>query len=54
MKNMTNQELVEEFHKPVITKLKKGKVYLYIWGVALADMQLISNLIKELFFIMCY
>ena len=35
--------LADDFHKPVIKKFNKGKVYLQfkdnIWGVDLADMQ---------------
>ena len=42
-----NQKLANELHKPIIRKLKKIKVYPSfkdnIWGVDLADMQLISK-----------
>ena len=42
-----NQQLANELHKPIIRKFKNGKVYSSfkdnIWGVDLADMQLISK-----------
>ena len=42
-----NQQLANELHKPIFRKFKKGKVYSSfkdnIWGVDLADMQLISK-----------
>ena len=42
-----NQQLANELHKPIIRKFKKRKVYSSfkgnIWGVELADMQLISK-----------
>ena len=45
--NMSKQELAEELHKIINRKFKKYKVYSSfkdnIWGVDLADMQLISN-----------
>ena len=47
MKLKKNQQLANELHKPIIRKFKKGKVYSSfkdnIWGVDLADMQLISK-----------
>ena len=47
MKAMSNEQLAEELHKPIIRKFKKGMVYSRfkgnIWGTDLADMQLISN-----------
>ena len=43
---MSNKELAEELHKPVIRKFVKRKVpspfIENIWGADLADMQLIS------------
>ena len=40
-------QLIDELHKPIIRKLKKGKVYCSfkynIWGEDLADMQLLSK-----------
>ena len=45
-----NEQLAEELHKPIIRKFKKRKVYSAfkdnIWGVDLADMQLISKFNK--------
>ena len=42
-----NEKLAEELHKPIIRKLKKRMVYSgfkdNIWGVDLADIQLISK-----------
>ena len=47
---MSDQELPEKIHKPVIRKFKKRIVYSSfinnIWGVDLADMQLISKINK--------
>ena len=47
MKAMSNEQLAEELHKPIIRKFKKRMVYSRfkgnIWGTDLADMQLISN-----------
>ena len=44
--NESNHQLANEFHKPVIRKFKKGKIYSSfrddIWGVDLADMQSLS------------
>ena len=41
-----NQQLANELHKPIIRKFKRRKVYSSfkdnVWGVDLADMQLIS------------
>ena len=52
-----NEQLAEEFHKPVIRKLKKRKVYSAfkdnIWGVDLADMQLSSKYNKGIRFLLC-
>ena len=42
-----NQQLAKELHKPILRKFKKRKVYSSfkdnVWGVDLADMQLISR-----------
>ena len=47
-----NQKLANELHKPIIRKFKKRKVYSSfkdnVWGVDLADVQLISKCNKEL------
>ena len=49
-KIMSNSELAEELHKPIIRKFGKRKVYSSfkenIWGADLADMQLISKFNK--------
>ena len=55
--NMSDQQLAEELHKPVIRKFNKIKVQLHftdnIWGADLADMQLISKFNKEFRFLLC-
>ena len=54
---MSNQQLVNELHKPVIKKIKRRKVYssfkYNLWGADLADMQLISKFNKEIRFLLC-
>ena len=51
---MSNKELSEELHKPIITKFKKIKVHSSfmdnIWGADPADMQLISKFNKRICF----
>ena len=46
--SISNKELAEELHKPIIRKFKKRKVHSpfidSIWGADLSDMQLISKL----------
>ena len=48
--NNENIRLADELHKPIIRKFKKRKVYSSfrdnIWGVDLADMQLLSKFNK--------
>ena len=48
--NISNKELAEELHRPIIRKSKKRKVHSpfidNIWGADLADMQLISKFNK--------
>ena len=55
--NISNKELTEEFHKPIIGKFNKRKVQSpfidNIWGADGADMQLISKLNKEFRFSLC-
>ena len=56
---ISNKELAEGLHKPVIRKLEKRKIHSpfidNIWGADLADMQLISKFNKGFrFFVMCY
>ena len=52
-----NQELVEELHKPIIKKFEKRKAHAAfkdnIWGVDLADMQLLSKYNKGIRFVLC-
>ena len=52
-----NQQLVEELHKPIIKKFKKGKVYATfkdnIWGADLVDMQLIRRYNNGIRFLLC-
>ena len=52
-----NEQLTEEFHKPIIKKFKKRKVYSTfkdnIWGADLAFMQLISKFNKRFRFLLC-
>ena len=52
-----NLQLAEESHKPIIRKFEKRKVYSgfkdNIWGVDLADMQLISKFCKGFRFVLC-
>ena len=52
-----NQQLADELHKPIIRKFKKRKVYSSfkdnIWGVDLADMQLISKYNKAIRYLLC-
>ena len=54
---MSEQQLAEELHKPIIRKCKKIKVHLIfidnIWGADLADMQLISKFNKGFRFLLC-
>ena len=55
--NMSNKELAEELHKPIIRKFKKRKVHSSftdnIWGADIADMQLIRKLIRGIRFSLC-
>ena len=55
--NKENIQLADERHKPIIRKFKKRKVYSSfrdnIWGVDLADMQLLSKFNKEFKFLLC-
>ena len=52
-----NEQLAEELHKPIIRKFKKRKVYSAfkdnIWGVDLADMQLLNRYNKGIRFLLC-
>ena len=55
--NISNKELTEELHKPIIRKFNKGKVQSpfidNIWCADLADMQLISKFNEGLRFLLC-
>ena len=55
--NISNKELTEELHKPIIGKFNKRKVHSpfidNIWGADGADMKLISKLNKEFRFSLC-
>ena len=55
---MSDQQLAKELHKPIIKKVKKKtKVYFSfkdnIWGVDLADVQLISKYNKGIKYLLC-
>ena len=54
--NNENIQLADELHKPIIRKLEKRKVYSSfrdnIWGVDLADMQLLSKFNKGFRFLL--
>ena len=54
---MSNQELAEELHKPIIIKFEKRKVNLpfidNVSGADLADTQLISKFNKRIRFFIC-
>ena len=56
--NISSKELAEELHKPIIRKFKKRKVcspfVSIICSADLADMQLISNFIKEIYFLLYF
>ena len=55
--NESNYQLANELHKPIIRKFKKRKVYSFfkdnIWGVDLADMQLLSRYNKGFKYLLC-
>ena len=52
-----NKQLANELHQPIIRKFEKRKVYSTfkdnIWGVDLADMQLLSKYNKGIRFLLC-
>ena len=52
-----NEQLANELHKPIIRKFEKRKVYSTfkdnIWGVDLADVQLLSKYNKGIRFLLC-
>ena len=53
---MSNQQLAEDLHKLIFRKFEKCKVYSYfkhnIWGINLADMELISKFSKVFWFLL--
>ena len=55
--NNENKQLAEELHKPIIRKFEKRKLYSSfrdnIWGVDLADMQVLSKYNKGYRFLLC-
>ena len=55
--NISNKELAEDLHKPIIRKVNKRKVHSpfidNIWGRDLADMQLVSRFNKGCRFLLC-
>ena len=55
---VSNEELAEELHKPIIKKFKLRKVHSpfidNIWGYDLADMQLMSKFNKGIRFLLCF
>ena len=54
---MSNKELAEELHKPIIRKFKKRKVHspfvVNIWCANLSDMQSMRKFNKEIHFLLC-
>ena len=54
---LNNKEPAEQLHKPIIKNFKRRKVYSclkdIIWGVDLADMQLISKRNKGIRYLLC-
>ena len=56
--NISNKKLAEELHKPIIRKFKNRKLYLSfidnIWEADLANMELISNFNKGIYFLLFY
>ena len=55
--NISNKELAEELHKPIIRNCKNRKVYSSfvdnIWGADLINMELKSKFNKGIFFLIC-
>ena len=56
-KNMSDQQLAEELHTPIVRKFKKRKVQSpftdNIWGADLADIQFISKFNERFRFLLC-
>ena len=56
IKSMPNQQLANELHKPIFKKIKKRVYFSFkdnIWGVDLADMQLISKYNRGIRYLLC-
>ena len=57
IKSKSNQQLVDEHHKPIIRKFKRRRVYSSfkdnIWGADLTDMQLLCNCNERIRFLLC-
>ena len=57
-RNISNKELAEEPHKPIIREFNKRKVHSpfidNIWGAYLADMQLMRKINKGFRFLLCF
>ena len=55
---ISNKELAEELHKPIVRKFKKRKLNSplidNIWGADVADMQLLSRFNKGIQFLLCF
>ena len=54
---LQNEQLAEELHEPIVRKFEKRRVYSTfkdnIWGIDLADMQLLSKCNKGIRFLLC-
>ena len=57
IKSMSNRQIVNEIHKPIIRRFKKRKVHSSfkdnIWGAYLTDMQLINKYNKGIRYLLC-
>ena len=57
IKSMSNQQLSNELHKPIVKNVLKRRDHSSfkdnIWGTDLADMQLISKSNKKIRFLLC-
>ena len=55
---MSNIELSEELHKPIIRTFNKRKVHSSfidnIWGPDIGDMELLSKFNREIRFLLCF
>ena len=57
LNSISNQQLADELHKPIIKKIKRRKIYKSfkdnIWRTDFADIQLISKYNKTIRFLLC-